>query len=124
MQMRMTNWSFFRNLPSSSLIVGIVGACEAGVGRVDAVAGVFCGVGAVERSSTRLFLMNCSLDIMRWTECSDKERVDAESGGCSASQGSKVGDGSDGVGRRFSFSRKSFVNEKMGPTISRSRRVT
>ena len=79
----------FQNLPSSSLIVGIVGAWEAGVGRVDAVAGVFCGVGAVARSSTRLFLMNCSLDIRRWTEGSDKERVDAESGGRSASQGGK-----------------------------------
>jgi hypothetical protein len=28
-------------IPSSSVIVGIEGACEAGVGRVDAVAGVF-----------------------------------------------------------------------------------
>ena len=42
----------------------MVGACEAGVGRVDAVAGVFCGVGAVARSSTRLFLMYCFSDMM------------------------------------------------------------
>ena len=53
-----------RIVPSSSLIVGIVGACEAGVGRVDAVAGVFWGVGADARSSTRLFLMYCFSDIV------------------------------------------------------------
>ena len=46
------------------MIVGMVGACEAGVGSVDAVAGVFCGVGAVERSSIRLFLMNCFSDMV------------------------------------------------------------
>ena len=51
-------------VPSSSLIVGIVGACEAGVGSVDAVAGVFCGVGAVARSSTLLFLMYCFSDMV------------------------------------------------------------
>jgi len=53
------------NIPSSSLIVGIEGACEAGVGRVDTVAGVFWGVGAAARSSTRLFLMNCFSDMAK-----------------------------------------------------------
>lgn len=46
------------------MIVGIEGAWEAGVGRVDAAAGVFWGVGAVARSSTRLFLINCFSDIV------------------------------------------------------------
>jgi len=53
------------DIPSSSLIVGIEGACEAGVGRVDTVAGVFWGVGADPMSSTRLFLMNCFSDMAK-----------------------------------------------------------
>src|SRR5271168_5227397 len=60
-------------VPSSSLIVGIVGACEAGVGSVDTVAGVFCGVGAVARSSTRRFLMNCFSDIVNYRLRADRK---------------------------------------------------
>jgi hypothetical protein len=54
------------DLPSSSLIVGIEGACDAGVGRVETVAGVFWGVGAVARSSTRLFLIYCFSDMVKY----------------------------------------------------------
>src|ERR1700685_240231 len=64
-----------RMVPSSSLIVGIVGACEAGVGSVDAVAGVFCGVGAVARSSTLLFLIYCFSDIVNCRRLDDGLKV-------------------------------------------------
>jgi hypothetical protein len=45
-------------------MVGIDGACDTGVGSVDCAAGVFWGVGAAARSSTRLFLINCFSDMM------------------------------------------------------------
>jgi len=65
-------------VPSSSLMVGIDGACEAGVGSVDVVAGVFWGVGAAARSSTRLFLMNCFSDMTTNRQKRDGEKVGAE----------------------------------------------
>ena len=55
-------------------MVGIDGGCEAGVGSVDVVAGVFWGVGAAARSSTRLFLMNCFSDMMTHRQKRDGEK--------------------------------------------------
>ena len=56
-------------------MVGIDGGCEAGVGSVDVVAGVFWGVGAAARSSTRLFLMNCFSDML-----TNRQKRDATGG--------------------------------------------